>query len=297
MNGHYTRFMHRRVNNDGSILTGVLRALLLRSTGTYVFNPDHDFVADLFSNGGVEITVASYARQTLAGKTLTLDDTNNRSVLDFDNIAYGNLEVGQTVAALVLYEFLTNDADSPLIYHLDGKTKVVAAAPAVASTTGSITAATQANPVVVTSAAHGLANGQKVHITGVAGMTQLNNLTYIVANQAANTFELTGINGTGFGAYTSGGVWNLIRPVYVEPTKEAINTGAVATLGAATGVVDSDHAKGVRILNVRALTAGVTEGDSGIFQTSLNLPVNLGGGAFNVNVNASGFLAFPGTSP
>lgn len=71
--------------------------------------------------------------------------------------------------------------------------------------TVSITGATQANPVVVTAASHGFSNGDRVFITGVAGMTQISNKEFTVANQTTNTFELSGINGTGFDAYTSGG--------------------------------------------------------------------------------------------
>jgi hypothetical protein len=68
-----------------------------------------------------------------------------------------------------------------------------------------ITGITAANPPVVTSAAHGLANGAVVVITGVVGMTQVNNRAFVVANQAANTFELKGVDGTGFTTYGSGG--------------------------------------------------------------------------------------------
>lgn len=68
-----------------------------------------------------------------------------------------------------------------------------------------ITGATQANPVVITSNSHGFADGDTIFITGVGGMTQLNNNHYIVANQSTNTFELSGVNGTGYSAYTSGG--------------------------------------------------------------------------------------------
>lgn len=71
--------------------------------------------------------------------------------------------------------------------------------------TVSITGATQANPVVVTAASHGFSNGDRVIITSVSGMTQLNNREFTVANQTTNTFQLSGINGTGFDAYTSGG--------------------------------------------------------------------------------------------
>lgn len=78
-----------------------------------------------------------------------------------------------------------------------------------------ITGATQADPVVVTSVAHGYSNGDEIIISGVVGMTELNGKRFLVANQAANTFELTDkdgndIDGTGFTAYVSGGVCNKI---------------------------------------------------------------------------------------
>ena len=71
--------------------------------------------------------------------------------------------------------------------------------------TTNITAATKANPVVVTAASHGLSNGDRVFIGNVTGMTQLNNREFTVANKTTNTFELSGINGTGFDTYSSGG--------------------------------------------------------------------------------------------
>ena len=81
----------------------------------------------------------------------------------------------------------------------------------VTNTTVSITAATQAQPVVVTASSHGFSNGEEVFITGVVGMTQLNGNRYIVANQTANTLELThqvtgaNIDGRRYGVWTSGG--------------------------------------------------------------------------------------------
>ena len=73
------------------------------------------------------------------------------------------------------------------------------------STTGAVTGITQANPGVVTATAHPFVNGDTVKLTGVAGMVEVNGVTYTVANKAANTFELSGINTTGFTAYTSAG--------------------------------------------------------------------------------------------
>ena len=70
-----------------------------------------------------------------------------------------------------------------------------------------ISGATQANPVVVTATAHGFSNGDKIAIRNVVGMTELNIETaYTLANVATNTFELTGIDGSGFTGYASGGV-------------------------------------------------------------------------------------------
>ncbi len=68
-----------------------------------------------------------------------------------------------------------------------------------------ITGITQANPAVVSSTAHGYANGDVVKITGVVGMQEVNDRAFIVANVAANTFELKGVDSTGFTAYGSGG--------------------------------------------------------------------------------------------
>ena len=100
-----------------------------------------------------------------------------------------------------------------------------------------ITAATAANPVVVTSAAHGYANGDEVLISGVVGMTQLNGRRFIVANKAANTFELTSqvtganVDGTAFGAYTSGGsaqrIYEITTP-YAEADLETIKVAQSA---------------------------------------------------------------------
>lgn len=68
-----------------------------------------------------------------------------------------------------------------------------------------ITGITAASPPVVTATAHGYANGDIVIISGVAGMTEVNDRAFVVANQATNTFELKGVNGTGYTAYSSGG--------------------------------------------------------------------------------------------
>ena len=51
----------------------------------------------------------------------------------------------------------------------------------------------------------GLTNGDTVEIRNVLGMTQLNGNQYIVANLAGTTFDLSGVDSTGFTAYGSVG--------------------------------------------------------------------------------------------
>lgn len=73
------------------------------------------------------------------------------------------------------------------------------------TSTKAITGITQAATAVVSCVGHGKANGTQFLITNVVGMTQVNATIATVANATADTFELAGVNSTGFTAYTSGG--------------------------------------------------------------------------------------------
>ena len=74
--------------------------------------------------------------------------------------------------------------------------------------TGNITGIAQpTNPTEITSVSHGLSTGAVVTLTGVGGMTQLNDNSYTITYIDDNTFSLDGIDNTAFGAYTTGGVW------------------------------------------------------------------------------------------
>ena len=73
------------------------------------------------------------------------------------------------------------------------------------ATSKAITAATQANPVALTVAAHGRTTGDFVQIDSVGGMTQLNGKIYVCTVVDDSTLTLNGVDGTAFAAYTSGG--------------------------------------------------------------------------------------------
>lgn len=69
----------------------------------------------------------------------------------------------------------------------------------------SISGVTKANPAVITSNGHGFSNGDVVWITGVKGMTQLNDRAFVVANRTANNFQLQGVSSSSYKKYKSGG--------------------------------------------------------------------------------------------
>jgi hypothetical protein len=75
--------------------------------------------------------------------------------------------------------------------------------PVTGAPTEAISAITQANPAVVTAASTAnMTSGETVTITGVTGMVEVTDGAYIVNVLNATTFELTGIDSTGFTTYT-----------------------------------------------------------------------------------------------
>lgn len=77
-----------------------------------------------------------------------------------------------------------------------------------------ITSITNAAPMVITAAAHGVPQGWRVKLSNVGGMKEANNLDYFIASDVAtNTVTANSINSIGFAAYTSGGVLEYNLPV------------------------------------------------------------------------------------
>lgn len=75
----------------------------------------------------------------------------------------------------------------------------------VHGTARTVTGITEAAPgVVTTSVAHGFNDGDQVLLTGVAGMVEVNNNRYTIANAAGTTFSIVDTD-TGFTTYTGGG--------------------------------------------------------------------------------------------
>lgn len=79
-----------------------------------------------------------------------------------------------------------------------------------------ISGITQADPAVVTAASHGLTTGDRVRITDVTGMTEVNGNTYSIEVLTSDSFSLVGVDSSAFTAYIGGGYANLIGSVKIS---------------------------------------------------------------------------------
>ncbi|MBN8248665.1 MAG: hypothetical protein J0L84_14650, partial [Verrucomicrobia bacterium] len=137
-----------------------------------------------------------------------------------------------------------------------------------------ITDASDASPIVITSAEHGLADGEQVIIDQVVGNAAANG-HWTVANPTLNTFQL--LHSSGDGAYASGGRWTRGPHPYisgVDPLnvywklkgddRQAGFTGALVTgsgvvrKGAVRIVQLGDNQQGVLALNTNLVNADGT---------------------------------------
>lgn len=101
----------------------------------------------------------------------------------------------------------TNADDLPTFRVYSGEGYVTGSAGTVSFLdSGTITAGTATNPIVLTSASHGLTTGARITVASVGGLVGANG-THVITKISDNTFSLDGASGSG--AYTSGGTWNL----------------------------------------------------------------------------------------
>lgn len=101
---------------DNELATSTLKLALILSSSTIDNDPDVDNVAGLAA--GWELTAMSgYARATLASVTSTIDDTNNRAVLDAADVNFPSIvsPSGTVGGVLIILQVDGTDAnDVPL---------------------------------------------------------------------------------------------------------------------------------------------------------------------------------------
>ena len=88
----------------------------------------------------------------------------------------------------------------------------------VVETAQNVSFISQSSPGVITIGSHGYNNGDWIYASGIGGMTEFNDLTWIVQNITTNTFTLTDlfgnvVNTTSYPAFTSGGTFARIYTV------------------------------------------------------------------------------------
>lgn len=111
-------------------------------------------------------------------------------------------------ANLISFQF--NDQQAYILEFTDKFMRIHKDGGVVTEATKAITAITAASPGVFTSVGHGYVSGDEIFITGIVGMTELNDAFYLVVRINNDTYSLTdqdgtAINTTGFTAYSSGG--------------------------------------------------------------------------------------------
>lgn len=139
-----------------------------------------------------------------------------------------------------------------------------------------ITGATNATPIVITSTAHGLTNGDIVVIGKVGGNLAANGV-FAVAGVTANTFNLTdpitGGNVVGSAAYTSGGYAVCVGPSTSGDNLDDFSGAVVGTAVALTSPTDVSGVLNAANVTFASVTGATVEAvalykDTGTASTS-----------------------------
>ena len=223
------------VNTDlGNIITKIqLRVDVTSLGGSYAIAYAtgivllyHDATAHYIGNDGEFSDALSYPNKVSAFMDLDTDGTNGTGVRSVT--PKFSIDDGVTWVELGLKEGYTPVALDDPWYSYQFETPDEA----------SITAATNAEPIVITSAAHGYKDGAIVTIAAVEGNTNANG-DWVVTNADANTFELyttAGVASVGNSEYTTAGTivmkeFSQLRPlIYLETSNRAL-TPKVRNIG------------------------------------------------------------------
>ncbi len=118
-----------------------------------------------------------------------------------------------------LIPFIFSTGQSYMLEFGDSYIRFFQGGGSMVETAVNISAATKADPcVVTTSTAHGYSNGDAIDIESVGGMTELNEKRFLVANVTSNTMELqdedgNDIDSSAYTTYTSGGTTERIYEI------------------------------------------------------------------------------------
>ena len=147
-------------------------------------------------------------------------------------------EVADSTNAVRLIPFIFNRSQAYVIEFYVQSTTLYARpyydGSPILETATNITAITNANPGELTIVGHGYTTNDEIYLSGIGGMTELNNKYFRVIVVNANTIRLrlldaaigagTIVNTTSYGVYTSGGTAERIVRITCPPTLPANST-------------------------------------------------------------------------
>lgn len=176
--------------------------------------------------------------------------------------------------------------------------------------TKTITGITNANPAVVTSAAHGYSTGDMLLILAVVGMTQINNYTarLTVINANSYSLDIDTSNTTLFTAYSSGGTSqkrltsdNPAHNLYYDgrlyyaatPTKPTTMWGSQSSVydtylsNPAPGTVTATTPLQFTLADISQKILSLFPGENSLLALSADGVVPINGGAVNTSITAA----------
>ena len=98
-----------------------MRILLVKEKASTTTDTEDDteFISGFSTLG--ELVATNYARAALANQAVNEDLPNDRAEFDADDVTFSSLggAANDTIGAIVLFKFVTNDADSPPVAYID----------------------------------------------------------------------------------------------------------------------------------------------------------------------------------
>lgn len=156
------------------------------------------------SSKNLEVALVLDVTGSMDGQKLTdlksaADDLIDMVVQPLQTPYYSKMSIVPYSVGVNLGSYATAARGSPT------GSRAISGAAWTTGTSKNITGITRASPGVVTASAHGLATGDFVWISGVSGMTQVNNRAYRVVRRNANSFSLESWNGSSWAAVSTSG--------------------------------------------------------------------------------------------
>jgi len=100
----YTKWLEVKAKKQYAWDAGTtVRAMLAGSTNAAAANKDLTTVQAVLSAGFTELSATGYARATLANKTVTINNTDDRIEYTADPVSFGEIEANKQVSAMLLF--------------------------------------------------------------------------------------------------------------------------------------------------------------------------------------------------